>query len=202
MTLRGIVVGSSCLAADLYPFREGHSTDQTLPARSTSNTPRGTQPDAGSHRSRVTRRAGYGAAPPGIKGRCAIAARRPAAVLDPGASTAPDRPTAGAGQGCLPRGARRSLRDRFCAKASRSHLAALPDRGPHHPATASGHSRRVHLGASTTPDTKGLNRRVRLIVNRAYGDLTPQTQALGLVMLTLGPIDHVLRHERTTPADP
>ena len=49
--------------------------------------------------------------PSGLKGRCAIAARRPAAALAPGASTAPDRPTAGAGQGACHLGARRSTSD-------------------------------------------------------------------------------------------
>ena len=43
---------------------------------------------------------------------------------------------------------------------------------------------------------EGLNRRVRLIVNRACGFHTPQA-ALALIMVTLGPIDHVLPHERT-----
>ncbi len=38
-----------------------------------------------------------------LKGRCAIATRRPAAALDPGASAAPDRPTPRAPDG-LPRG--------------------------------------------------------------------------------------------------
>ena len=45
-----------------------------------------------------------------LKGRCAIATRRPAAALDPGASAAPDRPTPRAGQMACPGGARRSLR--------------------------------------------------------------------------------------------
>jgi transposase len=48
---------------------------------------------------------------------------------------------------------------------------------------------------------EGLNRRVRLIVNRAYG-FHSANAALALIMLTLGPIDHVLPHERTTHADP
>ena len=43
--------------------------------------------------------------------------------------------------------------------------------------------------------------RVRLIVNRAYG-FHSANAALGLIMLTLGPINHVPPHERTTPADP
>ncbi|MGH9128526.1 MAG: transposase, partial [Acidimicrobiales bacterium] len=43
---------------------------------------------------------------------------------------------------------------------------------------------------------EGLNRRVRLIVNRAYGFHSTEA-AIGLVMLSLGPITHVLPHERT-----
>src|SRR5664280_477621 len=50
----------------------------------------------------VTRRAGYGAAPPASRVAARSAARRPAAALDPGASTTPDGPTAGAGQGPAP----------------------------------------------------------------------------------------------------
>jgi len=52
-------------------------------------------------RSAVRRRAGYRTRPSGLKGRCAVAARRPAAALDPGASTGPDRP-ATAGRPSLP----------------------------------------------------------------------------------------------------
>ena len=49
---------------------------------------------------------------------------------------------------------------------------------------------------------EGLNRRVRLIINRAYGFHSARA-ALGLVMLSPGPITHVLPHERsaTQPAD-
>jgi hypothetical protein len=43
---------------------------------------------------------------------------------------------------------------------------------------------------------EGLNRRVRLIINRAYGFHSAKA-ALALVMVTLGPITHVLPHERT-----
>jgi hypothetical protein len=39
-----------------------------------------------------------------LKGRYAIATRRPPAALDPGASAAPDRPTPRAGQMACPRG--------------------------------------------------------------------------------------------------
>ena len=42
--------------------------------------------------------------PSTLKGRCAIAPRRPPAALDPGASAAPDRPTPRAGQMACPRG--------------------------------------------------------------------------------------------------
>jgi len=48
---------------------------------------------------------------------------------------------------------------------------------------------------------EGLNRRVRLIVNRAYG-FHSANAALGLIMLTLGPINHVLPHERVPELDP
>jgi hypothetical protein len=48
---------------------------------------------------------GYGAAPPASRVVDAIAARRPTAAPDPGASTAPGRQHRGAGQG-LPRQAR------------------------------------------------------------------------------------------------
>jgi len=46
-----------------------------------------------------------------------------------------------------------------------------------------------------------LDRRVRLIIIRAYGFHTANA-AVALIMLTLGPIDHVLPHERPPPADP
>ena len=42
---------------------------------------------------------------------------------------------------------------------------------------------------------EGLNRRVRLIINRAYG-FHCAGAAPALIMVTLGPIDHVLPHER------
>ena len=48
---------------------------------------------------------------------------------------------------------------------------------------------------------EGLDRRVRLLVNRAYG-FHSANAALGLIVLTLGPIEHVLPHERHRAADP
>src|SRR6478672_7999938 len=49
--------------------------------------------------------------PSGLKGRCAIAPRRPPAALDPGASATPDRQTKGRPGGLPLGGARRSLPD-------------------------------------------------------------------------------------------
>ncbi len=43
---------------------------------------------------------------------------------------------------------------------------------------------------------EGLNRRVRLLVKRTYGFHSAEA-ALGLIMVTLGPITHVLPRERT-----
>jgi hypothetical protein len=48
---------------------------------------------------------------------------------------------------------------------------------------------------------EGLNPRVRLIVNRAYGFHSAKA-ALAFIMLTLGPIEHVLPHERSRVVDP
>ena len=58
----------------------------------------------------------------------------------------------------------------------------------------------VRLGVNNARH-EGLNRRVRLIVNRAYG-FHSANAALGLIMLTLGPIEHVLPHERRRGSDP
>src|SRR6476646_11915798 len=49
--------------------------------------------------------------PSGLKGRCAIAPRRPPAALDPGASADPDRHNKGQARRPAPGGARRSLPD-------------------------------------------------------------------------------------------
>lgn len=47
---------------------------------------------------------------------------------------------------------------------------------------------------------EALNRRVRMIVNRAYGFHSSRA-ALALIMLTVGPVTHVLPHERTAIRD-
>ncbi|MGH9187334.1 MAG: hypothetical protein ACRD0U_16205 [Acidimicrobiales bacterium] len=59
----------------------------------------------------------------------------------------------------------------------------------------------MHSTIGSNARHEGLNRRVRLIVNRAYGFHTANA-ALALIMLTLGPLDHVLPHERARAPDP
>ena len=92
------------------------------------------------------------------------------------------------------------LLDRFCSRASRSGLK------PFVTAARTIHKRRegilaaVRLGVNNA-GREGLNRRVRLIVNRAYG-FPSANAALGLIMLSLGPITHVLPHERASAAGP
>lgn len=51
----------------------------------------------------------------------------------------------------------------------------------------------VRLGINNARH-EGLDRRVRLIINRAYG-FHSATAALALIMLAVGPITHVLPHE-------
>jgi hypothetical protein len=151
VTLRGNGVGRNCLAADLYPFREGHFNRPDASGQVDFEHARGTQPVRG-----VTPQPGDAprrlrGRPSGIKGRCATACGPP---LTPEPLRPPDRPTAGAGQGACPRGARRSL-----GSVLRQGIPQ-PPRTPSWPwpapsAPASGHSRRVHLGGhQQRPDTK------------------------------------------------
>jgi len=93
-----------------------------------------------------------------------------------------------------------ALLDRFCSKASRSHLAPFLTVARTVRQQRAGILAAIRLGINNARH-EGLNRRVRLIVNRAYG-FHSANAALALIMLTLGPIDHVLPHERTTHADP
>lgn len=92
------------------------------------------------------------------------------------------------------------LLDRFCSKASRSKLKPF--------VTLAQTIRKRRAGIVTAIRLKinngqheGLNRRVRLIVNRAYG-FHSANAALALIMVTLGPIDHVLPHERRQAPEP
>jgi transposase len=86
------------------------------------------------------------------------------------------------------------LLDRFCSRASRSGLKAFVTVARTIRKHRAGILAAVRLGINNARH-EGLNRRVRMIITRAYGFHTPRA-ALALVMLTLGPIDHVLPHER------
>lgn len=87
------------------------------------------------------------------------------------------------------------LLDRFCSRASRSGLKPFVTVAQtirkHH----AGILAAVRLGINNARH-EGLNRRVRMIISRAYGFHSSRA-ALALVMLTLGPIEHVLPHEQT-----
>lgn len=90
--------------------------------------------------------------------------------------------------------------DRFCSKASRSGLKPFVTVAQTIRRRRAGILAAVRLGINNARH-EGLNRRVRLIINRAYGFHSPNA-ALALIMITLGPIKHVLPHERTEAADP
>jgi transposase len=91
-----------------------------------------------------------------------------------------------------------ALLDRFCSKASRSGLKPF--------VTLARRKRRdgilaaIRLGVNNACH-EGLNRRAQLIMNRAYGFHSAKA-ALALIMLTLGPVEHVLPHERRTGPEP
>ena len=92
------------------------------------------------------------------------------------------------------------LLDRFCSKASRSGLKPFVTVAKTIRKRKEGILAAIRLGINNAQH-EGLNRRVRLIVNRAYGFHSAKA-ALGLIMLTLGPINHVLPHERVPIVDP
>ncbi|MGH9302086.1 MAG: ISL3 family transposase [Acidimicrobiales bacterium] len=92
------------------------------------------------------------------------------------------------------------LLDRFCSKAQRSGLKPFVTAAKTIRKRRAGILAAVRLGVNNARH-EGLNRRVRLIVNRAYG-FHSANAALGLIMLTLGPIEHVLPHERRRGSDP
>jgi transposase len=93
-----------------------------------------------------------------------------------------------------------ALLDRFCSKASRSGLKPFVTVSQTIRKRKAGILAAVRLGINNAQH-EGLNRRVRLIVNRAYG-FHSANAALALIMLTLGPIEHVLPHERVPIPDP
>jgi transposase len=88
------------------------------------------------------------------------------------------------------------LLDRFCSRASRSGLKPFVTLSKTIRKHRAGILAAVRLGVNNARH-ESLNRRVRMIINRAYGFHSAKA-ALALVMLTLGPIKHVLPHERTT----
>jgi transposase len=92
------------------------------------------------------------------------------------------------------------LLDRFCSKASRSRLAPFVRVAKTVRRHRAGILAAVRLGINNARH-EGLNRRVRMIISRAYGFHSSRA-ALALVMLTLGPINHVLPHERTDEGGP
>lgn len=97
--------------------------------------------------------------------------------------------------GDLTEGEVAQLLDRFCSRASRSGLKPFVTLAQTVRKHKAGILAAVRLGINNARH-EGLNRRVRLIINRAYGFHSARA-ALALVMLTVGPIDHVLPHERT-----
>lgn len=86
------------------------------------------------------------------------------------------------------------LLDRFCSRASRSGLKPFVTLAKTIRKHREGILAAVRLGVNNARH-EALNRRVRMIVNRAYG-FHSANAALALVMLTVGPITHVLPHER------
>jgi len=86
------------------------------------------------------------------------------------------------------------LLDRFCAKASRSGLKPFVTLARTITRHRDGILAAIRLHVNNARH-EGLNRRVRLILTRAYGFHSAQA-ALALIMLTIGPVTHVLPHER------
>ena len=86
------------------------------------------------------------------------------------------------------------LLDRFCSRAQRSGMRPFVTLAQTVRKRREGILAAVRLGVNNARH-EGLNRRVRLIINRAYG-FHSANAALALIMVTLGPIKHVLAHER------
>lgn len=87
---------------------------------------------------------------------------------------------------------------RFCSRAQRSGLRPFVGLARTLRKHAAGIEAAVRLRINNAQH-EGLNRRVRLIVSRAYGFHSAEA-ALALIMLTVGPITHVLPHERMAAA--
>ena len=87
------------------------------------------------------------------------------------------------------------LLDRWCAKASRSRLAPFVKVAKTIRKHRDGILAAIRLGINNAR-AEGLNNHVRLITRRAYGFHSPQA-ALALIMLSCGPIQLQLPHERS-----
>jgi transposase len=92
------------------------------------------------------------------------------------------------------------LLDRFCSRALRSGMKPFVTAAQTIRKRREGILAAVRHGINNARH-EGLNRRVRLIINRAYGFHSAKA-ALALIMVTLGPIAHVLPHERPAAAGP
>jgi transposase len=92
-----------------------------------------------------------------------------------------------------------ALLDRFCSRAQRSGMKPFVTLAKTIRKRREGILAAVRLGVNNARH-EGLNRRVRLIINRAYG-FHSANAALALIMVTLGPIKHVLPHERVLVSD-
>ncbi len=93
-----------------------------------------------------------------------------------------------------------ALLDRFCSRASRSGLKPFVTLARTIRGRRAGILAAITLGINNARH-EGLNRRVRLIMHRAYGFHSAKA-ALALIMLTLGPVQHVLPHEQVTSPGP
>ena len=92
-----------------------------------------------------------------------------------------------------------TMLDRFCSKAQRSGMKPFVTLATTIRKRREGILAAVRLGVNNAR-REGLNRRVRLVINRAYGFHSAKA-ALALIMVTLGPITHVLPHERVLVSD-
>ena len=86
------------------------------------------------------------------------------------------------------------LLDRFYSRASRSGLKPFVSAAKTIRKRKEGILAAIRLGVNNARH-EGLNRRCGSMSIRAYG-FHSANAALGLIMLTLGPIEHVLPHER------
>ena len=87
------------------------------------------------------------------------------------------------------------LLDRWCSKASRSRLPAFVTVAKTIRKFRDGILAAIRLGVNNGR-AEGLNNHVRLIIRRAYGFHSAKA-ALALVMLSCGPIELLLPHEKS-----